>query len=101
MRIEWTEPAMHDMAALRDYIASDSPRHAQRFIRRIFEHVERLAAYPELGRRVPEAGRNDIRELVYQGYRIIYRVSQTKVDILTVLHGSRDLNNPANRPWEA
>lgn len=92
---------MQDMAALRDYIASDSSFHAKRFIQRIFDHVEKLATYPELGRRVPEVDRNDIRELVYQGYRIIYRVSQAEVVILTVLHGSRDLSNPANRPWEA
>ncbi|MCL4471309.1 MAG: type II toxin-antitoxin system RelE/ParE family toxin [Sulfuricella sp.] len=101
MRIEWSEPAMQDMAALRDYIANDSPSRAERFIQRLFEHVDNLEAFPELGRKAPETDTPNIRELVFQGYRIIYRISPYRVDILTVLHGSRDLSNPGNRPWEA
>lgn len=35
MRIEWFQPAMQDMAALRDYIASDSPARSLLFIQRL------------------------------------------------------------------
>lgn len=101
MRIEWFQPAMQDMAALRDYIASDSPARSHLFIQRLFGHVENLHAFPELGRKVPETDAPDIRELVFQGYRIIYRLTPHRIDILTVLHGSRDLGSPDNRPWEA
>lgn len=101
MRIEWSEPAMLDMAALRSYIAEDSPFRAKLFIQRLFEHVDHLKSFPELGRVVRESNMPDVRELVYQGYRIIYRLSENRIDILTVLHGSRDLSNPGNRPWEA
>lgn len=92
---------MLDMVALRDYIASDAPARATSFIRRIFDHVDTLRAFPELGRVVPETDIANIRELVFQGYRIIYRLSPDRIDILTVLHGSRDLSNRDNRPWEA
>lgn len=101
MRIEWSEPAMLDMAALRNYIAEDSPTRAKLFIQRLFEHVGHLESYPELGRKVPETDSPDIRELVFQGYRIIYRLTSQRIDILTVLHGSRDLSNQESRPWEA
>lgn len=101
MRIEWSEPAMVDMAALRDYIASDAPARAISFIQRVFDHVDTLHAFPELGRTVPETDVATIRELVFQGYRIIYQLSPDRIDILAVLHGSRDLSNPGNRPWEA
>jgi plasmid stabilization system protein ParE len=37
----------------------------------------------------PEVGREDIRELIVQGYRIIYRVLADAVEILTVHHGAR------------
>lgn len=43
----------------------------------------------------------NIHELMFQGYRIIYRIAPQQIDILTVLHGSRDLSNPDKRPWEA
>lgn len=101
MRIEWTEPALQDMAALQSYIAQDSPLRARLFIERIFAHVAHLETFPELGRRVPEADMPGILELVFQGYRIVYRIAPQQIEILTVLHGSRDLNSPGNRPWEA
>ena len=53
-----------------------------------------------MGHQVPEAKeRDDIRELIYQGYRIIYLVSQNQVDIVSVLHGSKDLATQDNQPW--
>jgi len=55
MRVEWTEPALDDMAAIRDYIAKDSPENAYRFIERLFDAAEPLTDFPERGRHVPEA----------------------------------------------
>ena len=40
MRVEWTEPALDDMIAIRDYIAEDSPENAYRFIERLFDAAE-------------------------------------------------------------
>jgi plasmid stabilization system protein ParE len=54
-----------------------------------------------MGRRVPEAeGQEGIREILVQSYRIIYRLWPEKVQILTVLHGSRDLAHREPKPWE-
>jgi len=55
-----------------------------------------------MGRKVPEAdNRNDVRELIVQGYRIIYLLqTPEKLQILTVLHGSRDLGGEDKKPWE-
>ena len=54
--------------------------------------MERLARSPKRGRVVPEAGREEIRELLYGQYRIIYRVEEGSVSILTVRHGRRLLD---------
>jgi plasmid stabilization system protein ParE len=50
---------------------------------------------------VPEAERDDIREIVYQGYRAIYqlREAQQEIVIVSVVHGSRDLGNAKNQTW--
>jgi len=40
-----------------------------------------------------EFGRKDIREIFQGSYRIIYRVSDLRVDILTVFHGSKLLGS--------
>lgn len=94
MRIEWSQRARNDLRALRAYIASDSPVYACRFIERMLASVEMLDEHPDLGRRVPEAAdAGDLRELIFQGYRLIYLRKPDAVVMVTVVHGSRDLGS--------
>jgi toxin ParE1/3/4 len=53
--------------------------------------AEQAAALPFAGRRVPEYGRDDVREVIKRGYRVIYRVSDDQVEIITVRDGHRRL----------
>ncbi len=101
MQIEWTDLALDDLETLRDYIAKDSPYYARQFISRLFDAAEPLADHPKMGREVPEADHEDIREVIVQGYRLIYRTIPDRIQILTVIHGSRDLTAPKNQSWEA
>ena len=91
MKIVWSEPAVADLSALHTYIAKDSVQFANVFISKIISAVDRLAQFPESGRVVPERKVREIREVVYQRYRIIYRMMSDEIVILTVVHGSRDL----------
>jgi len=100
MTIEWSARARADLRELRTYIAQGSPHYARRFVEKIFKAVESLTEHPQIGRKVPEADREDIRELIFQNYRIIYRIKPEHVYIVTVLHGSRDLAGQAVKPWE-
>lgn len=100
MKLQWSQRALSDVSHLRDYISQDSPFYARQFIERLLKRIEALPAFPQMGRSVPEAERDDVRELIYQGYRIIYRLDAEKVIIVTVMHGSRDLSKPTNQPWQ-
>lgn len=100
MRIEWTEPSISDLTALRDYIARDSEENAARFLGRLIQSVEKLSTFPQMGRRVPEAEDEAIRELLFQSYRVLYRLDPGAVRILTVLHGKQDLASRNPKPWE-
>ena len=101
MQVRWSEPALEDMEGIRDYIAKDSAFYAQQFIERIFDVTKNLENFPELGRQVPEAEeRDDVRELIFQGYRIIYLHQTAHVYVIAVTHGSRDLIGMENKPWE-
>jgi len=99
MRVEWTDPALDALKGIRDYIGRDSPYYARRFIERIFNAAEKLQDHPKMGRPVPEADQDNVRELIYQGYRIIYRTKPERVQVLTVLHGSRNLAAKKIKPW--
>lgn len=100
MLIEWTAPALDDLEAIRDYIGKDSPYYGRQFIERIFDAAEKLLDHPKMGRPVPEADRDDVRELIYQGYRIIYRTKPDRVQVITVVHGSRNLAAKEVKPWD-
>lgn len=90
---------MDALKGIRDYIGRDSPYYARRFIERIFDAAEKLQDHPKMGRPVPEADQDNVRELIYQGYRIIYRTKPERVQVLTVLHGSRNLAAKKIKPW--
>lgn len=90
-RIIWTEPALDDLKETVEYIARDSPSYAARFASRIVEAPRKLESFPRLGRVVPEFQDQDIRELIYGSYRIIYTIRGDVCYIVSVIHGSRDI----------
>ena len=99
-RVRWSNQALVDVEAIGNFIARDAPSVAQVFVERVFEAVKRLEAFPRSGRIVPEIGQEDIREIVFGSYRIVYVVSEDEVNILTVFHAAR-LLRPADLPGGA
>ncbi len=100
--VRWTQPAIDDLRAIRDYIARDSQYYAEKVVDEAFDKADKLSEWPEMGRRVPEENDPAIRELIHYSYRIIYQIFPGHVDILTVLHGRREYRTPdgAVRPDE-
>lgn len=101
MKIVWTEPAVEDLHKLHAYIARDSEMYAGGFVERIILAADPLVDYPKIGRVVPETNDENVRELLYQGYRLIYRVKGDSIEMLSVIHGARDLGELKSAPWEA
>ncbi|RIK74078.1 MAG: type II toxin-antitoxin system RelE/ParE family toxin [Planctomycetota bacterium] len=91
-QIIWTPQALDDLQAIRDYIAHDAPRRADAFVSRLIDSTDVLQQRPLLGAVVPEVGRMEVRELIRGNYRIIYRVGEGCVIVLTVYHGARILD---------
>jgi len=102
MKIEWSPRAEREMTQIKRYIGQDSPFYARQFIERLMTAAEKLPEFPRRGRLVPEAGyQESIREIIFQGYRIIYRIySDELLQIITVLHGAQDLESMQPLPWK-
>jgi len=88
-KVKWSKDSIEDLKEICRFIASDSPYYAKVFNDRIFEMVEHLELFPEIGRRVPESNDPNVRELIYKVYRIIYQIKEDYLEIITVIHGSR------------
>lgn len=74
---------MRQLEKIGDYIALDSPANACQFIDKLIISVERLKKIPLSGANVPESP--NLKQIVIQKYRIIYRPSDSVISIMTVL----------------
>jgi plasmid stabilization system protein ParE len=74
------------------HIAEDKPGAAERWLEGIFAATEKLEQLPKLGMVVPEMKSPELREINYGKYRIIYRLEEKQVSILTVRHSRRLLD---------
>jgi plasmid stabilization system protein ParE len=98
--ITWAEPALADLESIRQTLARDSEPFANRVLEKMMEAVERTQPVPRIGRVVAEIGDERIRELLFQTFRIIYRVDPKQIVILSVLHGGRADDRREPRRWE-
>jgi toxin ParE1/3/4 len=88
MRLEWTFAAIRDLKAAGEFITLHNPDSACRMAERVNEATGYLLDYPHMGR----PGRVvSTKELVVSGTPliVIYRVRGRAVQILRVLHHSR------------
>lgn len=96
-KIYWSITARKCLQEIADYIAIDSPFYAVNFVERILEQTDKLSKFPEIGRLVPEFKNDDIRELLFQNYRIVYRIKEDQIFIVAVSHASMDIVSRAER----
>jgi toxin ParE1/3/4 len=91
LKVVWTEYALRDLERIDSYIARSSPAAAARWVGKLIATAASLASAPMSGRAVPEKGRRDIREVLQRHYRIVYRLRESRIDILTVFEGHKQL----------
>lgn len=90
MSLTWSQEAGVNLTDIEDFIARDSPARAVLFVDALIDPAETiLTGNPRGGRVVPEIGIPDIRELIYRGYRIVYRLNGDRMEVLTVFEGHR------------
>ncbi|MFO0887811.1 MAG: type II toxin-antitoxin system RelE/ParE family toxin [Isosphaeraceae bacterium] len=87
MNVCWTEAALADLRAVEAYIARHSEQYAHAMVERILDRTELLTSQPRLGPVVPEYEDETLRELFVEPYRIVYRLLEDQVDIVTVVLG--------------
>lgn len=83
MEIIWSPQALEDIEGIGDFIALDNPSRAISFVNELLHSVERLLDFPESGQIVEE--NPVLRQVVHEGYRLIYQLRVKKILIITVL----------------
>ena len=88
IKLVWSPRSLMKIEQIGDYIANDAPKRARTFVNRLIESTERLREFPLSGQITKE--NPAFRQLVIQGYRIIYRVQAKAVEIVTVVSPKED-----------
>jgi plasmid stabilization system protein ParE len=65
VQIEWTKRSLEDLHEIHEYIARDSKSYANLFIKKIYNSVQRLKEFPNIGRIVSEVNNPFVRELIF------------------------------------
>ncbi|MEW6196750.1 MAG: type II toxin-antitoxin system RelE/ParE family toxin [Bacteroidota bacterium] len=87
MKLLWAKEALIRLQEIEEYISKDNPVVAIKFVDKLISAAETITANPEKGRIVPELSLENIRELLFGNYRIVYLIKQNSINILTVFEG--------------
>lgn len=87
-KVIWAPSALARLEEIAEFIARDFPSRAIDFVERLLESTDQLERYPLSGGVCPE--HPVCRQLIVDGYRIIYEPSEASVDILTILAPGQD-----------
>ena len=95
-KVIWSNIAEKDLRNIIEYIADENLLNAQKILKKIKEKASSLYLFPNRGRLVPELKDQGIlqyRELIHSPWRIIYRISENKVYVLSVLDARRNIED--------
>lgn len=87
MKVRWRPVAAADCEEIIDYIAQDNPVAAIELGDAIDRRVDELPQNPELYRVGRVKGTREM--VVHPNYIVVYRVARGEVEILRVLHSTR------------
>jgi plasmid stabilization system protein ParE len=93
VKVEWTKQAIEDIFSIREYYLPLSPKFANKVTDQIFSKERLIASFPTVGRVVPELNNENVREIIYKQFRIIYVVlEKDSIHIITVHTSSKPLS---------
>lgn len=91
MRIITEKRAQQELVQIKWHISQDSEFYANKTVNEINKRIDNLLLFPEMGKVINE--KQEIRQIIYKSYKILYRFNSNKVYILHIIHHSRDISN--------
>jgi toxin ParE1/3/4 len=94
--VRWSETSENDLISIVQYIVDDNPYQAYEVFKSIKEKASNLRVFPNRSRIVPELleqGVTQYRELIIPPWRIMYRVAENEVYVLSVLDSRQNVED--------
>lgn len=81
-----------DLESIIEYYSNLNRSTARKYYNDIIEKIKKLKDFPEQGRLVPEFIEefdNKYREIIYDNFRILYRIENLEIKIIRIIDGRR------------
>ncbi|WP_106497273.1 type II toxin-antitoxin system RelE/ParE family toxin [Lentibacillus sp. Marseille-P4043] len=91
--LRWSLLAADDLENICLDIAKDSERYSKIVAREIVNIVDSISTFPYSRRAVSKYNSEMIREKMIKSYRILYRIHEEYIEVVRVLHQSRQLKD--------
>jgi toxin ParE1/3/4 len=90
MQLVFAPAVRLELLQIGETIEADSPSRAASFVRELEEKARSIALNPKIYRLRPDLA-HGIRLATYSSYIVLFRLSDTHVEVLHIVHGARDL----------
>ena len=90
-KIRWSPKAADNLEKICEYISQDSEHYAAFFAQKVVAIIKNIPHFPKAGRIVPEYGNENLREIIFQNYRIVYRLKDDLIEIAAISHCAKQL----------
>lgn len=90
MKVSFSREAEQGLERIADYIAQDHPARAASFTEELIAAALDLGDMPNAFPLVPRFKKQGIRRRVHDAYLIFYKVRESEVLVVAIMHGARD-----------
>ena len=93
MRTALTESARDDLRRIRESRAEYSERSASDLALALLRRLRQVRDFPLSGRIIPEYQHENLREVLEQGFRILYEVLPDQVEVFGIVSSRQDITS--------
>lgn len=90
MKVITKADAKKDLLQIKWYIEQDSKFYANKTVNEINKRIKNLLLFPEMGRVIDKD--ENIRQIIYKSYKILYKFDSKNIYILHIIHHSRNIS---------
>jgi plasmid stabilization system protein ParE len=90
MRVVLSGEAKTDLREIGFFIARDNKIRARSFVRELQAKAHDVGNMPRAFPPIPRYEHHGIRRRPYRDYLILYRIEDSRISIVRILHGARD-----------
>lgn len=91
MKIVIEKLAIQELLQIKWYIEQDSEFYANKTVNEINKRIQNLLLFPAMGKVINE--KQNMRQIIYKSYKILYKFNSNKIYILHIIHHSRNISN--------